>query len=243
MVLFELQLGIGEILFNTQPTEYYLEIIKRKTLLTWSTFFPKIVRGIKITADCGIPVQHPQTKAITRTYMYKVPKENPDDEYINYEFVYHPGNLVLNQASSNLPIMNNLLNLVSSSLPNNQYFGKIRYSFGFIPPDIITVKPILMSHMDFSVNMQRVCRLREIPIYYKDPFIELCLCDVAGALYNKFKHIKDGQTYQGLEIKTENISDLKDIADQRKEKLEEFRKNFYKDPERFEALMEFDQFN
>lgn len=242
VVLMELRLGLGDIMFDTQPSDYYIEIIKKKTLHTWSKWFPKIVKRILITADCGIEVKHPQTGAITRTYMYRVPKEDPSDEYINYEFVYHPGNLVLNQASSNLPITNGLLGMVSSALPNNQYFGKIRYSFGFISPDIITVEPILMKHMDFTVNMQRLCRIKEIPEYYRDEFIELCLADVSYALYNKYKHLKNGASFQGLEINVDMISDLKEIADTRKELIEKFNANYFKNPDRFESIMEFTQF-
>ena len=239
---FEIKLELGEVLYQTVNPKFFRDIVERKTLVTWSIYFPKIIRGILIKQENGLTVRHPQTGVVTRTYMYRVPKNNPEDEYIAYEQVFYPGNLTINQASSSLPVMNNLLGLVTNNLPNADFYGKVRYSFSFTPPDIIVIDPIPMSHLDFSVNMQRKIRLNEVPIYYRDEFIALCVADCKYALYNKFKHLKNGATYQGLEINTDLISDLQNGKDERKEILEEFKKNYWKDPSRYAAFMEYEQF-
>lgn len=242
VVQSELEIELGEVLYRTVNPAFFRDIIDRKTLVTWSIYFPKIIKGILITQKDALTVKHPQTGVICRSFMYKVPKYNPEDEYIAYEQVFYPGNMVLNQASSSLPVMNDLLKMVSSNLPNNQFYGKVRFSFAFTPPDIIEISPVPSNHIDFSVNMQRKVRLNEVPIYYRDEFIALCVADCKYALYNKFKHLKNGTTYQGLEINTDLIADLNNGKDERKEIIEEFKKNYWKDPSRFASFMEYDQF-
>lgn len=242
-LFFELKMELGEVLFQTVLPSFFRQVVEKKSLVTWSIYFPKIVRGIMIKQENALTVKHPQTGVICRSYMYKVPKFNPEDEYISYEQVFYPGNLVLNQASSNLPVMNNLLGAISDNLPNSQYYGVVRYSFSFTPPDIIAIDPIPMSHLDFSVNMQRKLRLSEVPVYYRDEFMQLCVADCKYALYNKFKHLKNGTTYQGVEINTDLLTDLQSGKDERKELLEEFKKNYWKDPSRYAAFMEYEQFS
>ena len=242
VVQFELKIELGEVLYQTVSPQFFLDIVERKTLPTWSVWFPKIIRGISITQRNAIPIKHPQNGRISYSYMYKVPKFDPKDEYISFEQVFYGANLVMNQAASNNPTMNNILGLVSDKIPNSQYYGIVRYSFSFTPPDILTIDPPPMSHMDFSVNMQRKLRLNEVPIYYRDEFLALVIADCKYALFNKFKHLKNGSTYQGLEINTDLLSDLQSGKDERKELVEDFRKNYWKDPSRFSAIMEYEQF-
>lgn len=242
LLLFHLKDELGEILYNTQKPEFFDKILHSKSLLLWSTFFPKIVKGIMITQECGVLMRNPQTGVMCSSGMYKVPKYNPNDEYINYEQIYYPGNLVLNQTSSSLPVMNALLGTTSKFSPNNQFYGQVRYSFGFTPPEFITIDPIPMKHLDFSVDMQRFNRLNEIPMYYFEDFKNLYLADVKYSLYNKYKNIAKGgnTTYQGLEITTDLLADLESGKDERKELIEKYEKNYWKDPSRYGAMLNYD---
>ncbi|MGL4949670.1 MAG: hypothetical protein ACRC5M_04750 [Anaeroplasmataceae bacterium] len=241
-LLFHLKDEIGEIIYNSQKPEFYREILEKKTLMLWATYFPKIVKAIMIREADGVPMKHPQTGVVCRSGLYKIPKNNPDDVYISYEKVYYQGNLNMNQASSSLPAMNNMIGLISQSLPNNQFYGIERYSFEFSPPDLLRIEPIPMRHIDFSINMQRIPRLTEIPVYYLEPFKNLFIADVKISLYNKYKHLAKGgsATYQGLEITTDLISDLESGKDERKDSLELFEKNYWKDPSRYESLLFYD---
>lgn len=242
LLYFHLKDELGEVIYNTQRPSFYEDILHKKTLLYWSTMFPKIVKGIQITQNNAIPIKHPQTGITCLSGMYKVPKFNPNDEYINYEQVRYNGNLVMNQASSSLPVMNGMLNQVSSMLPNSQYFGVVRYSFDFIAPDILTIDPIPMKHLDFSLDMQRYVRLTEIPDYYFEDFKNLFLADCKISLYKKYLPIakSSNPTYQGLEITTEIIADLAEGKDERKELIEKFEKNYWKDSHRYGSLLEYD---
>lgn len=242
LLLFHLKDELGEVIYNTQLPKYYEDILHNKTLLYWSTMFPKIVKGILIKQEHGVPMKHPQTGVLCTSGMYKIPKFNPNDEYINYEQVFYPGNLVMNQASSNLPTMNGMLEQVSSLLPNSEFFGKVRYSFSFMAPDFLTIDPIPMKHLDFSINMQRMVRLNEVPVYYFEDFKNLFLADVKMSLYKKYLPIakSNNPVYQGLEITTEIIADLNEGKDERKELIEKFEKNYWRDPSRYGSLLEYD---
>lgn len=242
LLLSHLKDELGEILYNTQRPDFYNDILNKKTLLLWSTYFPKIVKGIIIKQENGVLARNPQTGVMCSSFMYKVPKFNPNDEYISYEQVYYPGNLVLNQSSSNLPVMNGLLNMSQQFLHNADYFGKVRYSFSFTPPDFIIIDPCPMKHLDFSVDMQRLPRLTEVPLYYFEDFKNLFIADCKISLYNKYKHIAKGgnTTYQGLEITTDLIADLEGGKDERKDLIEKFEKNYWKDPSRYGALLNYD---
>jgi len=242
LLLFHLKDELGEPIYNTQKPSFYEDILNKKTLLFWSTYFPKIVKGIEIKQEDAIPLKNPQTGTMCTSGMYKVPKFNPNDEYINFEQVFYPGNLNMNQASSNLPALNGLLGQVSDYLPNSQYYGVDRYSFSFMAPDILTIDPIPMKHLNFTVNMQRLVRLTEVPTYYFEPFKNLFLADCKISLYNKYKHISEGgtTTYQGVEITTELLSSLKEGKDERKESIELFEKNYWKDASRFGSFLNYD---
>ena len=83
LLYFHLKDELGEVIYNTQRPSFYEDILHKKTLLYWSTMFPKIVKGIQITQNNAIPIKHPQTGITCLSGMYKVPKFNPNDEYIN----------------------------------------------------------------------------------------------------------------------------------------------------------------
>jgi hypothetical protein len=236
-VMNELRREIGEDIVDVMPMKYFLDIIEDKTLITWSTYYPYIIRGVVITSKEGIPKQHPQTGRML-TYTYKIPKSDPTHEYINIQQAFYPGNNSYNQSQSSLPLMNSIQQMAMKTLPSANFFNIVRYSVLFVPPDICYIDPIPMSHIDFSLNMQRKAKLYEIPMYYRELFMNLAVCDCKLALYNKFKNLKDGATFQGLEIST-SISDFGDAKSERKELLDMFRKDYMKDPNQFGAYFEY----
>ena len=62
------------------------------------------------------------------------------------------------------------------------------------------------------------------------------------SLYKKYLPIakSSNPTYQGLEITTEIIADLSEGKDERKELIEKFEKNYWRDPTRFSSLLHYD---
>jgi len=238
MIMNHLRMTIGDILIDAFPTKWYLDIINNVTLYEWSEFFPYLIRGITIKARDGIPTRHPQTNMLISSFKYKIPKETEDIEYLNIEEFLYPGNIIQNQVSSNLPALNGLANMIKGSLPNAQYFNIVRYSAFFAPPDILTITPPPMNHLDFSLVMQRKVQIYEVPMYYRRYFLELCELDVKLALHAKFKNLKDGASYQGVEINTSFISELGDAKNEKKELFDLFRKNAFLDPTRFSGNLQ-----
>ena len=239
MIMAHLRHAIGDVLLDVMQPKYFLNIINDITLLTWSEFFPFIVHGICMRKNDAIAAVHPQTNVMLRSFLYKIPKEYPDIEYIGLEEFMYPGNIANNQVSSNLPALNGVLDLVRPNLPSAQYYNIIRYSAFFTPPDILQINPPPMTHLDFTINMQRKPRIFEIPMYYRRYFLELCEYDCKLALWAKFRNLREGATYQGLEINTAFISELGEAKGERKELLELLYKNSFKDPTRYSSVMQF----
>lgn len=237
MILAHLRRTLGDVLMDTFPATFYLNIIENETLYSWSAEFPYIVHGICIRKRDAITSVHPQTNVTIRSQLYKIPKETEDIEYLGIEEFLYPANMTQNQVSSNLPALNGVLNLIRPSLPSAQYYNIVRYNGFFTPPDILEIRPPPMVHLDFTVSMQRKPKLYEIPMYYRRYFLELCEYDCKLALWAKFRNLRDGATYQGLEINTSFISELAEAKGERKELLDLLRKNSMKDPTRISAVM------
>ncbi len=237
MIFFHLRKTIGDVLVDAMTPQWYLNVIESDTLFTWAEFFPYIIRGVCIRQQDAIPAEHPQTKVLCSSFLYRVPKEQEDIEYINIEQFYYPGNIIQNQTSSNLPALNGVLGLVNKNLPGANYYNIVRYSAWFTPPDILEINPKPMNHLNFTVNMQRKPKLYEIPMYYRRYFLSLCEYDCKLALWAKFRNLRDGATYQGLEINTSFLSELGEAKSERETLLDLLQKNYWKDPSRYEALM------
>lgn len=237
MILNRIKMEIGDDIQKVMEPKWFLDIVEMESLITWSIYYPKIIRGILITRANGIRTKHPQTGR-EAMYKYKIPKESPDDEFIGIEQFFYPGNNPYNQSSSTLPLMNAVQQMALNLLPSAGYFNTIRFTVRFEQPDIAYIDPIPMAHMDFTLNMQRKCKLWEVPLYYRELFLSLCILDIKIALFSKFKNLRDGQTFQGVEIQT-SISDFSDAKSERKDLLDTFRKDFFRDPTRFSNLMEF----
>jgi hypothetical protein len=237
MALWEIKSEIGIDVFKVFPPEYYMEIINNKTLPEFSTHYPFLQKNINIYLQNGIRTVHPQTGK-SCIYRYKIPKENEEDVFINVEQFYYPGNLNYSQTWSNAPILNGAMRLIGNALPNAAHYAALKYTVLFYPPDILEISPPPMNHVDFVVCMQRMCRLHEIPMYYRSYFLALAVCDVKIALYNRFKNLKDGVNYQGLEIST-YISDFQEAKSERQELVDKFRKDWFKDPSRLSGMLQF----
>lgn len=241
MILRHIRKEIGDILVDVLTPNWYIDIIENDTLYTWSEFFPYIIKGIVVRQFDAIPCRHPQTNVLATSFMYKLPKETEDIEYINVEEFFYPGNITQDQTTSNLPALNGMLGMINKSLPNSQYYNIVRYTAIFNPPDIITIDPKPLNHLDFSINMQRKVRLYEVPMYYRRYFLALCAADCKIALFSKFKNLKSGASYQGLEINTDFLSDLSEGKSEREELLNVFYKNSFKDSSRFSSLLAYSE--
>lgn len=232
-LLNRLQLALGSKLFGCLPLEYYINIMKIKTLYTWSSFYPKLVKGVKITANCAIPTIDAAT-GLQEYHKYKIPKYNPEDEYIGIERYYFNGQgfqTVYNGFNS--PLADAALSKIRSLQP----IPDVRWRAEFEAPDFCEVYPYRRNHIDFTLVMQRLTRLSEIALGYQETFIKLFILDVKDAIYHEFPAARESGVLNGVEINT-NINDFSSAESDRESLINDTLNNdWYLDPSRFETML------
>lgn len=235
MVLRRLQRSLGSDIYSAFDTQWYLDILEEETLITFSTYYPFQITGVAIRSEYGIPSIHPQTgqKAV---YKYKIPKESPDDVYIGIEWSYFPGNH--NEGSTYSGMNPILTDAMYQNLRSYLPIPPLRFVAKFEPPDICVVDPIPLSHVDFTLIMNRVRKLHEIPLNFKEIFLKLFTYDVKDAIYNEIKSARDSGIYNGIEVNT-YISDFSTASSDRDTLIELLEEKYAFEPARYATLMQF----
>lgn len=231
-LLRHLQRKLGTQLFNALPIDYFLDVLNEETLVTWSSYYPKLIRGVKITQACAIPTFDPINN-VQEYHKYKIPKFNPEDEYIGIEkFIFNGQGCDQVYAGFNGPLADAAISKVRSILP----IPAVRWHASFEAPDFCEVYPYRRVHQDFVLIMQRKVRLSEIPIGLCGIFKKLFVLDVKDTIYNDFPAARDSGVLNGVEINT-SISDYSNAASDRDSVLETLDGDYFTNPERFETFL------
>lgn len=234
MLLNNLKLALGDDLFDGLDPEWLIHIMETRTQNSFSILYPKIVKGILIQEKHRIKSVHPQTGQ-EAYYQYLIPNEAEGRyAFINIENYYFPGNFMNDRYTGMMPM---LTDTMAGALRSLSPTPVIRTSVTFEPPNIAVLDPIPKVHRDFSLNMQRVRALSEFPLFFFEMFLDLYTADVKSAIYNKFKNARDGATIGGVEVKT-FIDEYSSAESDRKELIATYRKDYFKNPERFEAILQ-----
>ena len=211
-----------------------MDILNEESLETFSSYYPKLVKAVKINKECGIPTFDPQTGA-QMYHRYKIPKLNPEDDYIGIERFIFQGQGYENVFSGfNSPLADAAFSKIRSLQP----VPPIRYVATFEAPDFCLVNPFRQSHTDFTLVMQRKTKLNEIPNGLQEYFLRLYTLDCKLALYNEFPNARDSGTINGVEVNT-SLADYSNAESDRVQLLDVFEEDFQTNPDRFEAI--FDQ--
>jgi len=234
MVLRRINRDIGDDIFQSVQLSWIKHIIDDETLYTFSEYYPKAVDNIYIDKSMAIPESDPRSGR-TVYWHYKLP--NPDQRvFIGIETTFHPmsdqGSPYFYQGAQS-PIVSAMAQKLSSAFP-----GGMTFTARLDGPEVIAKDPSTSQHMDFIVNATAVRRLVEIPKYYRTPFLELAVCDVKLAIYNKHRVLRDEQTLGGTSVDLK-ISEFGDAAQERKDLLEKFESDYYKDPERIRSVLRY----
>lgn len=231
MLFRHLQRQLGSDIFKSLTIEYYRDILVDESLLTFSLYYPHMIQNISITKKDAIPSIHPQTNK-EAIYKYKIPIVDPDSPYIGIEMFYHPANHLQGNLTGLNPVMTDMMyGKIASYLPT----AVIRFTLTFEAPDILVIDPIQTQHQDFSVTMQRVKKLHEIPMYYIELFKNLFVADVKIAIYNELRNARDTTVFGGIEVNT-YISEFSDAVSTREGIIEKMQADYYKDPARIRAI-------
>jgi hypothetical protein len=231
MLLRKLQRRIGSKLYQAVDPAFFIDILYEETIDTFSTYYPKLVKGIKITKDCAIPTYDP-VNHLQQFHRYKIPKYNHDIEYIGIEQCIMQDQGFENTFSSiNPPLVEAAFGKIRSLLP----IPVISYTTTFEEPDFCIVSPYRTNHIDFVLIMQRKIKLSEVSMGLQEYFVRLFAFDCKLAIYNEFPGARDSGTINGVEVNT-NISDFNSAAADREALLDVFEGDYYTNPERFSAM-------
>ena len=229
-LLRRLSRRIGRKLFECLDEEYFLDILNEETLVTFSTFYPKIVRGIRITASNAIPVYDPIT-GIQQYQKYWIPTLNPEDEYLDIEQYFFIGQgLEQSLIGANPPLLEGLFSKLTSLQPQ----APVKWSVTFESPNFCEIHPFRRNHVDFVLNMQRKVRLNEIPSGLWEYFLKLFVLDVKWTIYNDYPNARDSGIINGIEIDTK-IGEFSSAESDRESLLDTLNKDFALNPDRFDA--------
>lgn len=228
MILGRLKRRLGTEIFETIGPESMLETIREESLITWSTYYPKIVRGIRIDRSHWVPEYNENNYAMFRRY--KVPLEK-DQTLIGLEIAFHPLNTPRDILSGGSMVSSALKGQLQALMP--QYKISVRFE----APFFVCLDPPSANHQNFTINVQRVLQFYEIPMAYREYFLKLCEYDVKMAIYEEFRDMRDDTIYAGADVKA-RISDFESAEGKRDELLDVLEGDWYKNPERFEAILQ-----
>jgi hypothetical protein len=232
MLLRKLQRKIGSKLFQAVDTAFFIDILYEETIDTFSSYYPKLVKGIKITQSCAIPTYDP-INHIQQFHRYKIPKYSEDIEYIGIEqCIMQDQGFENTFANITPPLVDAVFGKVRSLMP----YPVISYTTTFEQPDFCIVSPYRNNHIDFVLIMQRKIRLSEIPLGLQEYFVRLFAFDCKLAIYNEFPGARDTGVINGVEVNT-NISEFNGAASDRETLLDVFESDYHTNPERFAALL------
>lgn len=232
-LLENLRIALGSKLFECIEPKWYINILNIKTKYLWSQYYPKLVKGIKITQACAIPTFDPANN-IQEFHRYIIPKYNMEDEYIGIEKFYFNGQGYDQVYSGfNSPMADAAMAKIRSLQP----IPTVRWRCEFEAPNFCEVYPYRRNHLDFVLTMQRLIRLPEIQMGYHEHFINLFIADVKKAIYKEFPAARESGVLNGVEINAD-ISNFDSEGDsERKEVISELKEDYFLDPSRFESFL------
>ena len=235
LLLRRLQRRIGSKLYSCVDEQFFLDVLNEETLETFSSYYPKIVRGIRITAANAIPTYDP-INGVEEFHRYIIPKLNIEDTYLAIEQFIFPGQGYEQVMTG---FNNPMVDAAFAKVRNLQPIPPVKYTCSFESPHFCLVSPYRRNHTDFVLNMQRKVRLNEIPNGLEEYFLRLFVLDCKLALYNEFPSARDSGVINGIEVNT-NLSDFSSAQSDREQLIDSvFEEDYYKNPERYGAF--FDQ--
>lgn len=234
----KLKRSLGDKIFRLADSSGLIdEVLEDETLDVFSEYYPLLV-NIRLTKEDAIPYTDYNGKYYPYMY-YKIPKQFPpmgigrtrDFTWRDIENYYIAGNDNTDAYSGGNFILNQFFLSARAAMPHTRSY----YQISFEEPDIIKIDPPLQVHRSIELVMQAKRTLDTVPRNMKTLFLELYVCDMKIALYNRFKHETGTQTYGGVEIDMK-IDDFSNAESDRKELIEEMKKDWFKNPERFEVI-------
>lgn len=232
----KLKRSLGDKIFRLITDDFIDEVLEDETLDVFSEYYPQLI-NVRITKEDAIPYTDFNGK-IYYWKVYRIPKQYPiasvnaTKDYIwrDIENYYICGNDNSDTYSGGNFVLNQFFLSARAAMPHTRSY----YQITFQEPDIIVIDPPLQTHRNFELVMQAKRTLDTVPRNMKTLFLQLFVCDMKIALYNRYKHESGTQTYGGIEIDMK-IDDFSNAESERDELIQQMEKDWFKNPERFEV--------
>lgn len=230
-----LRIDLGPHIYNLCSDDMIEDAI-RESLLLYSEFYPKR-QTFRITRDMAFP--HMDLKGnVINIGKFALPLKwghsNEDIEYISIASY----NIYGNDTSDALTGRSNLMletfsKQALSMLPSN----RSPFTLRFEQPNVIVLDPSAnyAFHQRFIVTMNTVRRLDEVQYSMRRHFENLFISWTKKIIYNRYKHNKGSQEFAGVEIDT-LIDDYSNAEDEINNIIEIFKKDYWKDVERYDDI-------
>ncbi len=226
---------LPDALFLAVDNEFFVDILMEFTLPLYSTYYPRIIKGITVTSKMAVKTIN-EANEVEGISKYVIPMRDEAYPYIGiatFAYSRNGGPGQYNGAGMPSPTQA-MMSRVMSSLGTND----VSFTGNFEFPNIIEIDPPPGYHTDFTVSMKQCRKLVEVKAGYHEWFRELFECDCKVALYNKFYSVKGGGIFGGVDLK-DYISDLEDYKNTRKDLIDKFAKDYFKDADRFSEIFNY----
>ena len=217
--------------YQSVSADFYMDILMEETLPLISSYYPKIRKGIVVTADMGVTTTNEFTRMSNIT-KYVIPLDDEDNGYIGISTFDHPMNSRGGGSYGSPALRDVNYARVLSALPT----APVRLTPAFEFPNVISLDPPPKGHINFTVSLQQVKKLGEIKLGYHEWTKKLFEADCKIALYHKHYLAIDGGSYGGIPIK-DLISKYEAYEEVREGIIKEMDKDYYKDADRYEEML------
>ncbi len=228
-------------IFQQEPT-LFTEILNDEALLTFSKYYPTIIRNIRIDEKMRFDVLDMSGNELKQEQYYQIPVRknlNGDPirimDLVNY---VHPYNDMSQQNGLyNRSILGSLNRDVMSAYPHNNSQIVIKFQ----QPNIIVVETpynrhINLMNMPFFIDVHYACTLEEIPDqYFIRYFMSFAIEMTKQVIYDMFKTSRDSHVFAGIEVNS-FISEFSDAESKVNDWEDRFKRDWDTNPERFTDL-------
>jgi len=219
--------------FKAVDTEFWIDVLMEETLTAISSFYPSVVKGINVNQGMAV-LSSDSLGRNNNSTRYVIPMMDNLYPYTGISTFHYPRNYIGGGVYSH----NGLVDSLISKAVSATNMVDVRYTAAFEAPNIVVISPIAKTHMDFTISMYRVKKLEEISTGYHEMVKSLYEADCKIALYYKFYTMSDGGSFGGIELK-DYIAGFNDYESKRDDLLEVMEADYFKDPNRFEEIFNY----
>lgn len=224
---------LPDAVFRAINVDFYIEVLMDETLPLFSSYYPKIIKGIVVNQDMAIEVEDFQGIR-NRFTRYAIPLVDEMYPYTGVSVFHYPRNYLGGGTFTTPSALDaNVSRVIGSTSP-----AHVTFTHTFEGPNIIEISPSPKSHMNFTVDMYQMRKPEEIKDGLHETFKKLFEYDCKIALYYKFYEAADGGMFGGVELK-DYIGTFIDKESDRETLIEEMESDFYKDPDRYSEIFNF----